>query len=49
MIMIPKFIEEALETLKPVFDQKFKEITTRLDSIDGRLVKIEELLKKKGE
>lgn len=45
--MIPKFIEDAIEHLKPVFDQKFLTVTTRLDKIEGRLENIEKLLKER--
>jgi len=49
VIVLPKFVEDAINTLKPVFDAKFNEVTGRLDKIDTRLGRIEELLKKKGE
>lgn len=45
--MLPKFVEDALQQLKPVFDEKFREVVKRLDSIDSRLGRIEEALKKK--
>ncbi len=47
--MLPKFVEDALQQLKPVFDEKFNSVVSRLDKIDARLGRIEEALKKKGE